>query len=411
MPRSFSAKRYGIPLLALVMLTFDSWSVASKYRPRTVTSPPIAAPTSPYDDDVAGSGIVEPASEVIALATERGGVVTRIEVVAGDLVKAGQPLFSIDDRNYRAAVAQDDATVASAIASIATIDQSLILQQAAIDQARANLEGTEAEQTRAALDLARYTHLVQDSWATRQRFETATSDADKANASVAAAKAALASAQQQNNILLAQHKEAEAKLEQAKAALEGARVDLDKTVTRAPIDGAILKVNVRLGEYAAAGVLSNPLITTGSIDPLHIRVDIDEADAWRVRPGNSAVARLRGNSAIVAGLSFVRFEPYVLPKRSLTDDTSERVDTRVLQAIYAFHPSDFPAFVGQQVDVFIKAPKRADAMQNPNSGLMAFRPLARDRAGAANEEHSSQASANQGLNPGDFYLAHSTSVE
>jgi multidrug efflux pump subunit AcrA (membrane-fusion protein) len=186
--------------------------------------------------------------------------------------------------------------------------------------------------------------------------------------------------------------------------LEGAQVDLDKTVTRAPIDGAILKVNVRLGEYAAAGVLSNPLMTMGSIDPLHIRVDIDEADAWRVRQDNPAVARLRGNSSILAKLSFVRFEPYVLPKKSLTDDTAERVDTRVLQAIYAFRPLDFPAFVGQQVDVFVQAPKRADATQNPNSGLMAFRPLARERAGAANDEaRFSQAAANKDLNPGDFH--------
>ena len=135
----FSATRHGIPLLALAMLGFGGWSVASKYRPRVVTSPPIAAPTSPYGDDVAGSGIIEPASELIALATERGGVVTRIAVVAGDLVKAGQPLFSIDDRNYRATVAKDEATVASATASVAAIDQSLILQDAAIEQALARI--------------------------------------------------------------------------------------------------------------------------------------------------------------------------------------------------------------------------------------------------------------------------------
>jgi len=60
MTRFFSATRYGIPLLALAMLVFGSWSVASKYRPRVVTSPPIAAPTSPYDDDVAGSGSLSP---------------------------------------------------------------------------------------------------------------------------------------------------------------------------------------------------------------------------------------------------------------------------------------------------------------------------------------------------------------
>ena len=256
MTRFFSATRHGIPLLALAMLGFGGWSVASKYRPRVVTSPPIAAPTSPYGDDVAGSGIIEPASEVIALATERGGVVTRIAVVAGDLVKAGQPLFSIDDRNYRATVAQDEATVASATASVAAIDQSLILQDAAIEQARANLEGAEAERNRAALDFTRYAHLVQDSWATRQRFETAKADAEKANAGVAAAKAALASAQQQQHVLLAQRKDAEAKLDQAIA------VALDLPVADAADDrehvvglvraARVLNVVEQLGDVGAA---------------------------------------------------------------------------------------------------------------------------------------------------------------
>jgi hypothetical protein len=113
-------------------------------------------------------------------------------------------------------------------------------------------------------------------------------------------------------------------------------------------------------------------MTMGSIDPLHVRVDIDEAESWRVRPDSPAVARLRGNPAISVALTFVRFEPYVLPKRSLTGDTAERVDTRVLQAIYAFAPSDFPAFVGQQVDVFIRALARAEAAHNPTSGRIAF---------------------------------------
>jgi HlyD family secretion protein len=143
-------------------------------------------------------------------------------------------------------------------------------------------------------------------------------------------------------------------------------------VVKAPIDGAILKVNVRLGEYAQAGVLSDPLMTMGSVDPLHVRVDIDETETWRIRPGHAALARLRGNPEISAPLTFVRFEPYVLAKRSLTGDTTERVDTRVLQAIYEFAPSAFPAFVGQQVDVFIAAPSRKSATRSPTSGQIAF---------------------------------------
>src|SRR5215469_4150799 len=131
----FSPTRHGIPLLAIAMVSFAGWSIAAKHDPRVAASPPITAPTSPYDDNVAGTGIVEPASEVIALAIERGGVVSRIDVMAGDRVKAGQPLFAIDDRDYRAAVAQDEAAVAAAKASKDTIDQNLILQRDAIDQA------------------------------------------------------------------------------------------------------------------------------------------------------------------------------------------------------------------------------------------------------------------------------------
>jgi multidrug resistance efflux pump len=384
MTRHFSPIRHGVPLVALAMISFAGWSIATKHSSRIVTSsPPITAPTNPYDDDVAGTGIVEPASEVIALAIERGGVVTRIDVVAGDRVKVGQPLFAIDDRDYRAAVAQDEAGVAAADASIAAIDQSLIEQRDTIEQARAALDGAEAERLRASLDHTRYSELVRDSWATRQRLETAAADARKADASVAAAKAALAGAQHQIEVISAQRKEAEAKLGQAKATLEQARVDLDKTVVKAPISGAILKVNVRLGEYAQAGVLPDPLMTMGSVDPLHVRVDIDETETWRVRPGHSAIARLRGNPDISAPLTFVRFEPYVLPKRSLSGDTTERVDTRVLQVLYEFAPSEFPAFVGQQVDVFIAAPSRKSATRNPTSGQVVFSSAADARMQAA----------------------------
>jgi hypothetical protein len=61
-------------------------------------------------------------------------------------------------------------------------------------------------------------------------------------------------------------------------------------------------------------------------------------------------------------LSFVRVEPFVVPKKSLTGDTTERVDTRVLQVIYACDPTDRPPlFVGQQVEVYIEAaPEPAD---------------------------------------------------
>lgn len=111
-------------------------------------------------------------------------------------------------------------------------------------------------------------------------------------------------------------------------------------------------MNVSEGEYATAGALSSPLVMLGDVSRLHVRVDIDENIAWRYRAGMPATVFLRGNRDLSAPLRFVRVEPYVLPKTSLTGDTTERVDIRVLQVLYAFDAKDMPAYVGQQVDVY-----------------------------------------------------------
>jgi HlyD family secretion protein len=89
---------------------------------------------------------------------------------------------------------------------------------------------------------------------------------------------------------------------------------------------------------------------------LHVRVDVDEHDAWRVREGAPAVASPRGNGSLRIPLEFVRFEPYVIPKKSLTGDSTERVDTRVLEVIYRVQDQNAPLHVGQQMDVYIETP-------------------------------------------------------
>jgi len=155
---------------------------------------------------------------------------------------------------------------------------------------------------------------------------------------------------------------AQAKLESAKAAvtaaeasLQAARTTLERLTVRSPIDGEVLQVNIRPGEYAATGALTTPLLRLGGMDRLHVRVDLDENDAWRFSPGARGVAALRGNRDIKAPLRFERVEPYMVAKTSLTGSSTERVDTRVLQVLYSFDPRELPSFVGQQVDVFIEA--------------------------------------------------------
>jgi multidrug resistance efflux pump len=118
----------------------------------------------------------------------------------------------------------------------------------------------------------------------------------------------------------------------------------------------VLQVNVHPGEFVGAPP-GQALVVLGNVHTLHVRVDIDEHDVPRFRPGAAARASVRGNAAHEYALRFVRVEPYVIPKKSLTGDNTERVDTRVLQVIYAVDGAseERPLYVGQQMDVFIDA--------------------------------------------------------
>lgn len=157
----------------------------------------------------------------------------------------------------------------------------------------------------------------------------------------------------------ARHAAAEATARAATAAAA-----LERATVRSPIDGTVLQVGIRVGEFVAAG--GKPAVIVGDISHLQIRCDIDEQMAPRVRENLPAKGYLKGESTRAGGpdrsipLRFVRIEPYVIPKASLTGGSAERVDTRVLQVIYQFdRPADRPVFVGQQMDVYIDASPEA----------------------------------------------------
>jgi len=102
----------------------------------------------------------------------------------------------------------------------------------------------------------------------------------------------------------------------------------------------------------------------GDVAHLQVRADVDEQNATRLQPGQAATAYLKGDTTAPIALHFVRIEPFVVPKVSLTGASTERVDTRVLQVIYAFEcPKDHPVYVGQQVDLFVRADPRPEGLR------------------------------------------------
>jgi HlyD family secretion protein len=97
-------------------------------------------------------------------------------------------------------------------------------------------------------------------------------------------------------------------------------------------------------------------MVVGDDTRLRVRVDIDEHDANRVDPAAPAIAMVRGRPDLHASLHFESIEPYVVPRRSLSGDPTERADSRVLQVIYSFERAILPVYVGQRLDVFIETP-------------------------------------------------------
>jgi HlyD family secretion protein len=302
--------KYVVPLLAAIGLALSISTVIQGNQTPSVIPSPIQSAKAPYGSYVAGAGMVETSTENIEIGTPVSGIVSAIYVKWGDRVNTGDPLFKIDDRDLQGQLLVAVAKVKEAEGSLAKTRNLLKVA-----------EGLRPGSSISEVEMD------------NRRFDAAIN---------------------------------EAVLGSASAQVEQIKIEIERRTIRAPVSGRILQIKTRLGEFALSGVLSTPLMLLGDATRLHVRVDIDENDAWRVRPGASAMAFVRGNPDLNTRLQFERFEPYVVPKVSLTGRSTERTDTRVLQAIYSFDPVALPVYVGQQMDVFVEAPS-AGAPSHPTS--------------------------------------------
>jgi len=344
-------RKYLIPPLSIVGIVFAIMVVrASSQAP--VPAPPVAPPArATFESYIVGAGLVEASTENIAIAPTVPGVVKRMAVSVGSVVKVGDVLFELDDREMRAERAVRQASLEQAKARLQRLEaqprpEEVPPAEADVQAAKAELENAQVQWKNAEgmVDV----RAISDEERARRQWAQAAAEARLSR--VSANLTLLRAGAWESDMAVAQ-----AEVASAEAQLAAADVALDRLVVKAPVAGTILQSNLRVGEFAPTGLLSEPLMILGDISTLHVRVDIDENDAWRFRESAPAEAFLRGNSALKAALRFVRIEPFVVPKKSLTGDSTERVDTRVMQVIYAFDRNALPILVGQQMDVFVEA--------------------------------------------------------
>jgi multidrug resistance efflux pump len=277
-----------------------------------------------------------------------------LDVKAGDRVKKGDRLFVLDSRDLKSELELRQSSLNVAKARLQKLLDSPRPEEIPPAEAKMQEAEEQLKDAKVQLDLM---ERVKDKRAIREE------DLLRRRLAVTAAQAHFEQAKADLTLLKAGAWKPDidvARAEVAEAERQAARVqtDIDRLKVVAPIDGEILQCKVHPGEYATAGQLTQPLILMGDTSHLNVRADIDEEDAGRVQSGAEATGSPRGRSSIKLPLRFVRVEPYLIPKKSLTGDSTERVDTRVMQVLFQID-GETQVRPGEQLDVFIED-KRGD---------------------------------------------------
>ena len=359
-------RKYVLPLLALCGVIFAIYSVVITSRPLPAAQPVVEPSLAPFPVYVAGAGIVEASTQNIAIGTPVSGLVIEVLVQVGSRVKAGDALFKLDGRDLQAERLVRQAALQTAEEQLARLTrlprpEELPAAEARVREAEAGLADMRAQFSMA--ESLTDTRAMSREELTRRYFAVQTAEAKLAEARAQMALLKAGAWKHDLNV-------AKAEVATAQAQIKALDMNLERLTVRAPVAGEILQVNIRQGEFAPAGALQTPLMLLGNTDRFHVRVDVDEQEAWRIRPQAAAATFVRGNRDLTASLVFERIEPYIVPKRSLTGESTERVDTRVLQVLYSFPRDALPVYVGQQMDVFIEALPLNPAIVPPEQPLV-----------------------------------------
>jgi HlyD family secretion protein len=342
--------KIALPLVAIGSIVFAVMFLAEAGENMPEVPPPIQPAESPFPNTVAGAGMIEAQTENISVGSPVPGIIVEVPVKVGQRVKAGDPLFRLDDRELQAELEVRKAALADAKVALARLQamprtEELPPAEAAVREAKADWDNWEQQWARGE-KLATDRAISEEEFMDRK--QSAMQARERYNRAVADYKLLKAGSWKLDRQV------AQSTIDRAQSQVDQTQTELDRLVIRALVDGEVLQVNVRPGEFVGAPP-DRPLIVLGNVQQLHVRVDIDEYDIPRFVSEAPARATLKGQPDEFFPLTFVRLEPYVVPKKSLTGDNTERVDTRVLQVIYSIDTRGKRLFVGQQLDVFVDA--------------------------------------------------------
>ncbi|ARM15591.1 MULTISPECIES: HlyD family secretion protein [Rhizobium] len=216
------------------------------------------------------------------VAPKVSGYIAEVLVSDNTVVKAGQPLARIDDRDFRAALDQAKADVAAAEATLNAKQASLDIQQSTIAAARATVEVDKANETFAEQNNKRYANLATNGYAPVQTAQQAASAIAAAQATITRDTAALDAAVKQVDLLNAELAQARATLAHDQAVQHQAELNLSYATITAPVDGTIGNRTLRIGQYVQAGTQLMSVVPTSAV---YVIANYKETQLTDVRAG------------------------------------------------------------------------------------------------------------------------------
>jgi membrane fusion protein (multidrug efflux system) len=274
--------------------------------------------------------------DITVMSPKVAGLIKEVPIADNQQVHAGDLLVKIDDRDYKAVLAKTEASVSEQEANVANLKAQLLLQASVIDQAKASVIATDAEITRTKDDYLRYKALSDKSAAPIQTFQKADSEYKQALANGRKARAAQEAAVRQLDVISTQRQKAEASLAAAKAENAVAKLNVEYTEVRAPIDGTVGNRSARVGSYANIG---SELVSIVPAHGLWVDANFKEGQLAHMHAGQPVTIRadilsshvFHGRVSSLAPATGAQFS--VLPAENATGNFTkivQRVPVRIL---------------------------------------------------------------------------------
>lgn len=331
-----------LTLFSFLLILFHF--LVDQQDPQQVTKD-IQVESPPFPAYITGTGIVESASGNILISSPLTRIVEKIHVSINNPVKKGQVLYELFNQDLKANLNIKQKRYEETLSNLNKLESSPRSEDLTI--AEENLNKAQAALNQSVTEY--YRDVCRAKCADKQilfyKYQQAEADFQVAQAQYEKVRAGT----WQPELQIAQDQ-----INQAKAEMEAIQTEIDQTSVKSPIFGTVLQIQIHEGEVLAP---SKTAIILGNIDELNLRVSIDQFNEARFGPNCPAVGFKLGNTTKEFPLEFLHIEPFMIPKKYLTNTLHEKVDTQIFEILYRIKRNDAHLFIGEQMNVYIHEAK------------------------------------------------------